>query len=232
MTTSSSATLTLQSLADIDDCWNRIGVVGDQSCEKLKQHVHCRNCEVYAGAAQRNLQRPVDQGYQQEWAAHFRQAGDDSALLDASCLVFRIGREWLSLPTTLFVSVAPQARPHRLPHRDERGLSGIVNVGGTLYPCMSLSALLGIDESEGEAAAGRHTFARLLVLQWEEQAFALPVADLHGIVRYATGAVQTPAATINKGLSRFLSGVIAHQDMHIGVLDAALIGYQLARILR
>jgi chemotaxis-related protein WspD len=44
--------------------------------------------------------------------------------------------------------------------------------------------------------------------------------------------VQAPAATINKGLSRFLSGVIAHQDMHIGVLDAALIGHQLARTLR
>jgi chemotaxis-related protein WspD len=230
--TTPSSTITLQTLADIDDCWNRIGVIGDQSCEKLKQHVHCRNCEVYAGAAQRNLQRPVGDGYRREWAEHFRQASNDSVQQDASCLVFRIGREWLSLPTRLFVSVAPQARPHRLPHRDERGLSGIVNVGGTLYPCMSLSALLGIDESEGEAATGRHTFARLLVLQWEDQAFALPVADLHGIVRYATGAVQAPAATINKGLSRFLSGVIAHQDMHIGVLDASLIGYQLARILR
>jgi len=230
--TTPSSTITLHTVADIDDCWNRIGVIGDQSCEKLKQHVHCRNCEVYAGAAQRNLQRPVGDGYRQEWAEHFRQASNDSVQQDASCLVFRIGREWLSLPTKLFVSVAPQAKPHRLPHRDERGLSGIVNVGGTLYPCMSLSALLGIDESEGEAATGRHTFARLLVLQWEDQAFALPVADLHGIVRYATSAVQAPAATINKGLSRFLSGVIAHRDMHIGVLDASLIGYQLARILR
>ena len=25
------------------DCWNRIGVAGDQSCEKLAAHVHCRN---------------------------------------------------------------------------------------------------------------------------------------------------------------------------------------------
>lgn len=232
MITPSSAPLALQSADDIDDCWNRIGVIGDQSCEKLKQHVHCRNCEVYAGAAQRNLQRPVGEGYKREWAAHFRQAGGDSAQLDASCLVFRIGREWLSLPTTLFVTVAPQARSHRLPHRDQRGLIGIVNVGGTLYPCMSLAALLGIDDSEGVAAAGRHIFARLLVLQWEDQAFALPVADLHGILRYASSAVQAPAATINKGLSRFLSGVVAHQDMHIGLLDAALIGYQLARTLR
>lgn len=222
---------------EIDACWNRIGVAGDQTCEKLAQHIHCRNCEVYASAAQRNLQRAVGAGYKQEWAAHFRQPAIDIQALDASCLVFRIGREWLSLPTKLFVAVAPQAQPHRLPHRTDRGLSGIVNVGGTLYPCMSLAALLGIDDSEDDAVKAakgvrRHTFARLLLIRWEDQAYALPVADLHGIERYATAAVQAPAATINKGLSRFLSGVISIADMHVGVLDAALIGYQLARTLR
>jgi chemotaxis-related protein WspD len=220
------------SSAGIDDCWNRIGVVGDQSCEKLAQHVHCRNCEVYAGAAQRNLQRLVGDDYKKDWAAHFRQPASDTEVLDTSCLVFRIGREWLSLPTKLFVSVAPHAKPHRLPHRTGAGLTGIVNVAGTLYPCMSLAALLGIDDSEGEAATHRHTFARLLLIKWEEQAYALPVADLHGIMRYASANVQAPAGTINKGMSRFLSGVISHQQMHIGVLDATLIGYQLARTLR
>lgn len=220
---------------EIDDCWNRIGVAGDQTCEKLAEYIHCRNCPVYASAAQRNLQRAVGAGYKQEWAARFRQPAIDTQALDASCLVFRIGREWLSLPTKLFVAVAPEARPHRLPHRTDRGLTGIVNVGGTLYPCMSLAALLGIDDSEGEAPRAtiqRHTFARLLLIRWEDQAYALPVADLHGIERYATAAVQAPAATINKGLSRFLSGVISIADMHVGVLDAALIGYQLARTLR
>ncbi len=214
------------------NCWNRIGVSGDQSCDKLAHHIHCRNCEVYADAAQRNMQRAVGDSYRREWADHFRQADDAGTLPDASCLVFRIGREWLSLPTSIFQSVAPQAAPHRLPHRHARELRGIVNVGGTLYPCMSLAALLGIDESEGVAATGRHTFARLLVVRWEEQAFALPVADLHGIVRYASATVQPPAATINKGLQRYLSGVLSHADMHIGCLDAALIGHQLARTLR
>lgn len=218
----------------IDDCWNRIGVLGDQSCPKLADVVHCRNCDVYADAARRNLQRPVGADYRREWAAHFRQADASAAAgqEDASMLVFRVGREWLSLPTKIFLSVAPQAKPHVLPHRSGRGLLGVVNVAGTLYPCMSLATLLGIDEGEGTAGKGRHVFERLLVLEWEGQAFALPVADLHGIVRYASSAMKTPAATINKGLTRYLSGVIDYQDMHVGCLDAALIGYQLARTLR
>ncbi|TFW28495.1 chemotaxis protein CheW [Duganella callida] len=219
-------------IAGLRDCWNVIGVNGDQSCERLQQVVHCRNCEVYANAALQNLQRPVSDAYKREWAAHFRQAASDSQQQDTSCLVFRIGREWLSLPTRVFVSVAPIAQPHRLPHRSARGLRGVVNVSGTLYPCMSLADLLGIDDSEGEAATHRHTFARLLLTKWDDQAYALPVADLHGILRYASSAMQAPAATINKGLSRFLTGVITHDDMRIGVLDEALIGHQLARTLR
>lgn len=216
----------------MNDCWNRIGVTGDQSCEKLVIHIRCRNCEVYASAAQRNLQRPVDAGYKKEWASHFRQVKSAGKQSDASSLVFRIGREWLALPTRIIVAVAPQVTPHVLPHRSGLSLIGIVNVKGTLHPCMSLAALLGVDERDSLPDQGCHTFARLLLIQWEQQVFALPVADLHGIVRYASSTLQAPAATVNKGLSRFLSGVITHQDMQIGALDAALIGHQLARALR
>ncbi|MEO6351969.1 MAG: chemotaxis protein CheW [Oxalobacteraceae bacterium] len=224
---------TLQAQVDeIHDCWNRTGVAGDLSCEKLVAHVHCRNCDVFASAAQRNLQRPVGDEYKKEWASHFRRAQSDANKNDTSALVFRIGREWLALQTNLFIAVAPQATPHVIPHRSGSGLIGIVNLSGKLYPCISLADLLGIDERDSPPAKGRHTFARLLLLQWEEQAFALPVADLHGIVRYFSAAVRAPATTINKGLSHFLSGVITHENLHIGCLDAALIGYQLARTLR
>jgi chemotaxis-related protein WspD len=214
------------------DCWNRIGVAGDQSCEKLAVHVHCRNCEVYAGAAQRNLQRPVSDGYREQWAAHFRQARQAGTRNDSAALVFRIGREWLALPAAIIDRVAPESATHRVPHRSGAGLLGVVNVGGKLLPSIALANLLGIDDADTARAAGRHTFARLVVMQWEQQAFALPVAELHGIVRYAAGALAAPATTINKGLVRFLGGVLSEAGMHIGVLDAPLVGHQMARLLR
>lgn len=214
------------------NCWNQIGVAGDQSCDKLALHVHCRNCDVYAGAAQYNLQRPVVEGYREEWAAHFRKPLQASTRDDSAALVFRIGREWLALPAALIDSVAPSAAPHRVPHRANAGLLGVVNVGGTLLPSISLAALLGIDQGDGAKALGRHTFARLVVMQWEGQAYALPVADLHGIVRYAASTLGLPAATINKGMVRYLTGVLTRDELHIGVLDAALLGHQMARLLR
>jgi chemotaxis-related protein WspD len=218
--------------ADIDDCWNRIGVGGDQSCGKLAVHVHCRNCEVYSAAAQRNLQRPVGAGYLEEGAALLREPVLRREAAGESALVFRVGREWLALPTRAVGSVAPAATGHRLPHRSAAGLLGIVNVGGKLTAMMSLGALLGIDEQDAPASAGRHVFARLLVMQWEGRAFALPVADLHGIVRFAEASLAAPAATINKGLDRFLTGVLAVGELRAGVLDEAMVGRQLTGMLR
>ncbi len=214
------------------DCWNKIGVRGDQSCPKLAVHVHCRNCEVYAEAAQRNLQRPVHEGYRENWAEHFRQPQASRAANDSAGLVFRIGREWLALPATIIDSVAPSVPGHRLPHKGGGALLGIVNVAGKLLPSISLATLLGIDTNEAAGAGGRHTFARLVVMEWDGQAFALPVADLHGIVRYAASAVKAPPATINRGIQRFLTGVVSEGEMHIGVLDAPLLGHQLGRLLR
>ncbi|HEY0062753.1 MAG TPA: chemotaxis protein CheW [Telluria sp.] len=216
----------------LSDCWNQIGVAGDKSCPKLEQHIHCRNCEVYAGAARRNLQRPVTAGYREEWALRLREVQSERTHNDSAALVFRIGREWLALPSSVVDAVAPQAAPHRLPHRPAAALLGVVNVGGKLMPAVSLAALLGIEAGDAVQASGRHTFARLVVVRWEGQVYALPAADLHGIVRYPARSVKAPAATINKGLERFLTGVLTHDGMHIGVLDAPLMGHQMARLLR
>ena len=218
--------------APLADCWNRIGVAGDQSCPKLASAIHCRNCQVYAEAAQRNLQRPVDALYREQWAAQVRQPRQARVEADSSALVFRVGREWLALPAASIDSVAPEAKAHRLPHRSAGGLLGVVNVGGKLHPQLSLATLLGIGHEEALAVSGRHIFARQVVMQWEGQSFALPVADLHGIERYAGGTLGAPAATINKGLVRYLTGVLSVAGMHIGVLDAPLLGHQMARLLR
>ena len=216
----------------VTGCWNEIGVAGDKSCGKLAPLVHCRNCDVYADAAMRNLQRPASDSYRAEWAALLRQPLAQADTSDTSALAFRIGREWLALPTSLVAQVAPEAPAHRLPHRASTGLAGIVNVGGKLMPAISLAAMLGLDERDAPARAGRHTFARLLVVAWEGQAFAIPVADLYGIVRYAADGLTAPAATINRGFERFLLGVTSSDGMHIGVLDASLIGHQMTRLLR
>ena len=78
----------------VDDCWNRIGVHGDKQCPLLERHVHCRNCEVYAAAATRLLDRyALMQDHQAAVAAPVEENTGRSMLL------IRLGEQWLALPT-------------------------------------------------------------------------------------------------------------------------------------
>lgn len=218
----------------LDDCWRSIGVMGDASCPELQRHVHCRNCDRYAEAAQRSLQRPVDEGYRAAWARELAWPEPPPQHTDSAAMAFRVGHEWLALPLTLAHSVAPLAPVHRLPHRSLPGaaLLGIVNVGGRLVPAVSLARLLGIDADGIAAPLGRHAFARLLVLSVNGRQYALPVDEVHGVVRHAASAMRPPAATVGQAPQPLLAGLIGDSAIEAGLLDGARLERQLEGLLQ
>ena len=123
-------------LADVDDCWNRIGIRGDQSCPKLPEYVHCRNCPVYASAARRLDRLPPQVELEGADAAGDAAAtAGEPALRRASLLVFRLHREWLGLPTRALDEVAAARPVLPLPHRRDPAVLGVTNVRGTLTVC-------------------------------------------------------------------------------------------------
>ena len=117
------ASLTLLDTQQVDDCWNRIGVHGDKSCERLAEHVHCRNCEVYAAAATYLLDRIALRQDQLDSAETMDSQREQSDLGETrSILVFRLGEEWFGLATGSLVEVAPMNPIHSLPHQRSRAL--------------------------------------------------------------------------------------------------------------
>ena len=118
--------------APMEECWRRVGVTGDRSCPELKTFIHCRNCPVLAAAAQTFFDRSAPEGYLESWS-RILEAPEIVADPDAtSVLVFRLGREWLSLPTASLVEVTPLRCLHRVPHRTSSVLEGFVNIRGQL----------------------------------------------------------------------------------------------------
>src|SRR5688500_9975451 len=95
----------------INDCWNRIGVRGDHSCAQLREHSHCRNCEVYADAARSIMQRALPSAYQHDWAEQLSHQEQTTQATDQAALVFRVGCEWLALPARLSLSIAETSMP-------------------------------------------------------------------------------------------------------------------------
>ncbi|HUS23951.1 MAG TPA: chemotaxis protein CheW [Candidatus Binatia bacterium] len=199
------------------DCWNHIGVRGDHSCPQLQVHVHCRNCPVFAAGALALLDRPPPAGYREEWTAHLSEPARELELDTYSIIAFRLGREWLALPTSVFEEVAEMRPVHSLPHVRNGALLGLVNVRGELLACVSLARLLGV---EADAAGGEgHALRRMLVMQYEGGRAVFPADEVFGIHRFHARALQDPPATVTGGGTSFTLGLLPWRGQSLGVLD-------------
>ncbi|BCJ05487.1 chemotaxis protein CheW [Pseudomonas sp. RtIB026] len=192
----------------IDDCWNRIGVHGDKQCPLLPRHVHCRNCEVYAEAATRLLDRyALIQDEQLEAPVVQEEA------IGRSMLLFRLGEEWLALATACLAEIAPLQPVHSLPHQRSRVLQGVANVRGALVPCLSLADLLGVLIEAGSERGGR-SMPRMLILAAEGGPVVVPVDEIDGIHRL------DPASLDNgRDAAHFTAAVLQWRGRSVRVLD-------------
>jgi chemotaxis-related protein WspD len=204
----------------IKDCWNTIGVHGDTSCSALEAHVHCRNCPVYSSAAAHLLDGEPPPGYVQDWTEQARRGKGAAERHALSVVLFRLGAEWLALPTGVLTEIASPRPIHSLPHRRSNVVLGLANVRGALLACVSLRDLLGV---EGAGAAHldptRRIAARFLVLQRDGLRAVCPVDEVHGIERFLERHLGPAPATVAGADSRFTRALLPWQQRSVGLLD-------------
>lgn len=193
----------------IDDCWNRIGVHGDKACPLLAEHVHCRNCAVYAAAATRLLDR-----YALAQDAHVREDSEEQVHAGPSLLLFRLGEEWLALATRCLAEVSPMQPVHSLPHQRSRVLQGVANVRGALVPCLSLADLLGLEAAPATASSAR-VMPRMLIVTASGGAVVLPVDEVDGI--HALDQQGLGGEAVNE--NRFTRQVLQWRGRSVRILD-------------
>jgi chemotaxis-related protein WspD len=218
----------------LDLCWKRIGVWGDKSCPRLPHQVHCRNCEVYAAAAARLLDRPPPAGYWEEWTARVAAPRQSRRTGTHSVVVFRLGQECLALPVRLVQEVAERRPVRSLPHRQGRLVRGLVNVRGELLICISLGELLGIGAAPTTAPRehqGQKALERLLVAASGSERLAFPADEVYGIERYHPDDLQSVPATVSLAAARYSTGLLPWRDRSVGVLDHELVLYTINRSL-
>lgn len=201
----------------LDDCWNRIGVRGDKSCAQLDEHVHCRNCPVYAAAAIRLLDRYALQRDDVDSACAEAPAASTAT---RSLLVFRLGEEWLALATRILVEVAPLTPIHALPHPRQRALLGVANVRGALVACLSLVDLLDLDASAPPAAATNGRSApRMLVLEAPGGSLLAPVDEVEGIHAFDLALLAVAEQGNALDASKCSRGVLQWRGRSVRLLD-------------
>jgi chemotaxis-related protein WspD len=216
---------------ELHDCWNRIGVAGDGSCGELQKFVHCRNCPVYWQAGVQLLNRALPEEYRREWTLHYSQEKKSAPVARTSIVMFRIGAEWLALPTTAFQEVAERRAIHSLPHRRHGVVLGLVNVRGELLICVSVGRLLGLETGAARQEKTRSTYDRMLVSNWDGKRLVFPVDEIHGIHRYHTSEVQEAPATISHAAVSYTHGILSWRGRTVGLLDADVLFSTLNRSL-
>ncbi|WP_397449491.1 chemotaxis protein CheW [Pseudomonas sp. NA-150] len=199
----------------IDDCWNRIGIHGDRSCPLLADHIHCRNCAVYSAAATRLLDRySLAQEHRPQVFGH----EVDSRVETRSILVFRLGEEWLGLPTRCLVEVAPLQVIHSLPHQRSRALLGVANVRGALVACLSLVELLGL-ESAPVANHSARIMPRMLIVAAQGGPVVVPVDEVDGIHAIAQHELDAASASGHHADAKYTRGVLQWKARSLRLLD-------------
>lgn len=202
----------------LTECWNEIGVGGDASCPELTHCGHCRNCPVYAKAGARFFDRTIPAGYREDWTQSLRKEKAIDRAQKASLIVFRIADEWLALPTTLLREVVAFRPMHQVPRRSGRVLLGLINIRGEIQLCVSLTGLFGV-EAKGDEGTRNDSSTRLMVIERGGEVWVFPVDQIHGTHRIQEADIVSAPATVERSARRFTRGVIALENLQVGVLD-------------
>ena len=205
-------------------CWKAIGIYGDASCVQLVQHIHCRNCPVYASAAAQLLNVEVPGRYSQEWTQHIAADKPAPPVETLSVVIFRVAAEWLALPSAIFKEIAGDRLIHSLPHRRNGALLGVANIRGELLVCTSLQYILGVDD----VAAGKNV-RRMLVIQQNNDRTVCPVDEVHGIERFQLQDLKQVPATLAAAAVTYTKAVLSWRRRSVGLLDADLLFQALNR---
>lgn len=173
------------------------------------------------------LDRPAPEGYVQEWQVRLRTKPDDEVRDTVALLVFRISKEWLALRVAAVAEVTADAPVHRVPHRTNDVLRGIVNVRGELQLAFSLRAMLGLPMGEMGKNTSARIYPRMITLLRDGQRFVCRVDEVMGVSHFETALFEDAPVTVSKAMATFSRGLYPHKVGKVAVLDDELIFHSL-----
>lgn len=201
----------------INYCWRKIGVyAGDHSCTRLREVVHCRNCDVFSAAARSVMLREVD------------QLDDDFisvpeiATVVRSALLLRIGNLRIGLPVASIIEIAADAPLRRVPHRTGRAVAGLTNVRGQLHLTLVPERLFGIETiaSAAQAEPEKHARPRIVLMSAKVGApLAMRADNVLGVHGFAHSALGPIPESLPMPLIDCADVIGLFEDQHYFLLD-------------
>jgi len=141
-----------------------------------------------------------------------------------SVVIFRLQKEWVALPANLFQEVTELSVVHTLPHRSNEIFLGLVSIRGEIQLCVSLSHLLGLEDSQPlQQTVNPLVYQRLVVMEREGNRWVFPVDEVYGVQRFSAHHLRPAPVVISKAANTYTQGVLEWQATHVNYLDEELL---------
>lgn len=214
-------------------CWKEHGTTGDRTCPELDEFVDCRNCPTFSAIGRSLLDRPPPEGYLRDWTALLASGKEIEEAGTTSIVVFRLADEWLSLKTRTLKEVVLHRPVHKIPHRVNMVLLGLLNVRGELLLCASLAHILGIEGGETTVSTPADAISRrMLVIEHSGERWVFPVNEVDRVYRVKDSQMEPVPVTISKDASAYSQAIVRAGERSIALLDEDLLLGALRRSLR
>lgn len=180
------------------------------------------------------FKRPAEEKYIQEWTeALGKQTFSEQSSDKLSVVVFRLGKEWLALPTIFFKEVTHRRPMHRIPHRSGKILLGIVNLNGELELYVALHELLQIEALIAPSSSLIHyQLDRMVAIIKEGERWVFPVDEMDGIYEWDLSKIENVPVTISKSSINYIKGIMKMKEKSVGLLDEELLFSSLKRSIQ
>jgi chemotaxis-related protein WspD len=185
-------------------------------------------------AASRLFQKVPDKEYIEEWTQSISQPEfPEQALNVLSVLVFRLGKEWLALPTIFCKEITHRRSVHVVPHRSGKILQGVVNLKGELELYVALHELLQIETSIAfQTSRLPYQRNRMMAIIKDGEFWTFPVDEVDGIYKWNLVEIENVPVNVSKSAINYIKGIMKMENRSIGLLDEELLFASLKRSLQ
>jgi len=207
-------------------CWNEIGVFGNHTCPKLKEAVHCYNCNVYTDKGRSLFNRETSSDYLEEWTKDLSEALVETktsslAVTDqaVNVMIFRVENELVGMLVKFFQEVTIPTSIHRVPHRTHASFVGLANIRGETLLVISLQSLMNIGVDSNRTS----DLKRFIVIGNAENRWVLSVDEVLGMYRFHPSAIKDAPVVITKSSESYTNMVINWEGKKVNLLDGDLL---------
>ena len=205
--------------------------------QALSQASSCRT-DAAQGASTQLLSRPLSTDYQAQQTQQIAAPPSTDTVEQITVMIFRLDSEWFALRAKVCQQVVKPVVAHKIPHRTNQTLQGVVNINGQMLLKVSLAAAMGLSADTGSKGLAKFSTAysdcaqpynRTVVIeqiresnaanreQWHREAWVFEADELVGIYAISKHTLELP--TSGAKLSACTVHLFSWKNVRVSFLD-------------